>query len=91
MTTGVVLEVRPSEALPSAYRASENMIVGNVCLYGATSGSAYSPAIVNVQVQRVVLSLPCAQQSRLCLQRWLSCVFIDQLSRRQPRASQNVP
>ncbi len=39
--SGGVLVVRPSEALAAGYKASDNMIVGNVCLYGATSGSAY--------------------------------------------------
>jgi glutamate synthase domain-containing protein 3 len=28
----------PSENLPESFKAEENIIAGNVCLYGATSG-----------------------------------------------------
>ncbi|CAB4020801.1 glutamate synthase [NADPH], partial [Paramuricea clavata] len=31
----------PSENLPESFKAEENIIAGNVCLYGATSGKAY--------------------------------------------------
>jgi glutamate synthase (ferredoxin) len=42
--SGGKLIVTPSEH--AAYEASENVIVGNVALYGATSGSAYINGIV---------------------------------------------
>lgn len=31
----------PQKGLPDDYRTEENIIVGNVCLYGATSGKAF--------------------------------------------------
>lgn len=31
----------PQKGLPEDYRTEENIIVGNVCLYGATSGKAF--------------------------------------------------
>jgi len=39
--SGGTLVVRPSMELPTNFVASSNMIVGNVCLYGATSGAAF--------------------------------------------------
>ena len=33
--------VFPSKGLPAAYKSEDNIIVGNVCLYGATEGIAY--------------------------------------------------
>ncbi len=39
--SGGKIIVRPPKNVPEGYKSEENVIVGNVCLYGATSGKAY--------------------------------------------------
>ena len=44
--SGGRLVVRPSHDSPAAFRSNENIIAGNVILYGATAGEAYISGIV---------------------------------------------
>ena len=39
--SGGKIIVRPPTNVPEGFKSEENVIVGNVCLYGATSGKAY--------------------------------------------------
>jgi len=39
--SGGKIVVFPPKAAPAGFKSEENVIVGNVCLYGATSGTAY--------------------------------------------------
>nr|AYV89261.1 glutamate synthase 1 NADH chloroplastic [Tetranychus evansi] len=39
--SGGEIIVRPTEKLPETFKSEENILVGNVCLYGATSGKAF--------------------------------------------------
>ena len=39
--SGGTVIVYPSKDLPADYKSIDNIIVGNVCLYGATEGKAY--------------------------------------------------
>ncbi|GBL81556.1 Putative glutamate synthase [NADPH], partial [Araneus ventricosus] len=39
--SGGTVVVYPSSRLPQDFKSEENIIVGNVCLYGATSGKAF--------------------------------------------------
>ncbi|XP_071818623.1 uncharacterized protein [Apostichopus japonicus] len=39
--SGGTVVIYPPKDLPDDYKSHENIIVGNVCLYGATSGKAY--------------------------------------------------
>lgn len=39
--SGGEVVIYPQRNLPEDYKTEENIIVGNVCLYGASSGSAF--------------------------------------------------
>ena len=39
--SGGTVIVYPPKDLPSDFKTEDNIIVGNVCLYGATRGTAY--------------------------------------------------
>ena len=44
----------------SSFKAEENIIVGNVCLYGATSGEVYFRGMVGPAVRRSSFCFKCA-------------------------------
>lgn len=39
--SGGEVVIYPQKNLPEDYKSEDNIIVGNVCLYGATEGSAF--------------------------------------------------
>ena len=60
--------IYPPRSMPSNFKSEDNIVVGNVCLYGATSGKAFfrGQTAERFCVRNSGVTAVCEVRGRLC-------------------------
>ena len=64
--------IYPPRSMPSNFKSEDNIVVGNVCLYGATSGKAFfrGQTAERFCVRNSGVTAVCEVRERLCALRF---------------------